>query len=45
MVLEVDGMDQAVAYWQIYTIVRPQDSVRACENTVTLPSPFQVSSL
>ena len=29
-------MDQAVAYWQIYTIVRPQDSVRACENTVTL---------
>ena len=38
-------MDQAVAYWQIYTIVRPQDSVRGCENTVTLPSPFQVSSL
>ena len=29
-------MDQAVAYWQIYTIVRPQDSVRASENTVTL---------
>ena len=25
-----------MAYWQIYTIVRPQDSVRACENTVTL---------
>ena len=33
--LEVDGMDQAVAYWQIYTIVRGQDGVRAaCENTV-----------
>ena len=28
LVLEVDGMDQAVAYWQIYTIARPQDSVR-----------------
>ena len=36
LVLEVDGMNQAVAYWQTYTIVRPQDSVRACENTVTL---------
>ena len=25
----VDGIDQAVAYWQIYTIVRPRDGVRA----------------
>ena len=30
LVLEVDGMDQAVAYWQIYTFVGPHDSVRAC---------------
>ena len=30
LALEVDGMDQAVAYWQIYTIVRPRESVRAC---------------
>ena len=36
--LEVDGMDQAViyVYWQIHTIMRLQDSVHACENTVTL---------
>ena len=25
--LEVDGIDHAVAYWQIYTIVRPRDGV------------------
>ena len=47
--LEVDGMDQAVAYWQIYmyTIVRPRDGMRACKNTVRCPDdcPFQVSSL
>ena len=44
--LEVDGMDQAAAYWQIYTIVRPRDGVCACENTVRCPddSPFQISS-
>ena len=35
LALEVDGMDQAVAYcsWQIYTIERPRDSVRACART------------
>ena len=47
--LEVDGMDQAVAYWQIYmyTIVRPRDGMRACKNTVRCPDncPFQVSSV
>ena len=46
--LEVDGMDQAVAYWQIYAIVRSQDCVPACmreHNTFPDDSPFQVSSL
>ena len=44
--LKVDGMDQAVAFWQIYTSVRPRDGVRACKNTVSCPDdcPFQVSS-
>ena len=46
--LEVDGMDQAVAYWQFYTIVRALDldGVCACENTIRCPDdrPWQVSS-
>ena len=44
--LKVDGMDQAKAYRQIHSTVRPRDGVRACKNTVRCPDdcPFQVSS-
>ena len=44
--LKVDGMDQAKAYRQIHSTLRPRDGVRACKNTVRCPDdrPFQVSS-
>ena len=33
--LKVDGMDQAEAYRQIHSTVRPRDGVRACKNSST----------
>ena len=44
--LKVDGIDQAKAYRQIHSTVRPRDGVRACKNTVRCPDdcPCQVSS-